>query len=212
MTQQQLAHRSNAAIISWAKDKPKLVIAIDGYTGIGKTTLLNNLAALNPNIIPVNRDDFVLPREVVQKKLAKAKDRSKIFELEVCDDEKLAGFVTMFRNTLNPCTIDTYDGGSGEVDIPKTYDFSKKIMVIEGVFMFHPHLELHKLWDKKIYLKGKIDKIDERRVKREKEKWGKDYFPEDHPDSYFRQVIIGLNRYVELYKPEQVADLVFEVD
>ncbi|MBI3442394.1 MAG: hypothetical protein HY007_01350 [Candidatus Sungbacteria bacterium] len=94
--------------------------------------------------------------------------------------------------------------------ISRTFDLSKRIMVIEGVFMFHPQL-LNDLWDKQIYLTGDIDKIDARRIKREQEKWGSDYFPETHPDSYFRQVTIALQRYIQQYKPEKVADLVLRV-
>ena len=206
-----LAQKINEVISGWAKDASKLVVAIDGYTGVGKTTLLNNLAAINPDIIPVNRDDFMLSREVVQEKLAKADDRSKVFELEVSDDKKLEDFIKKFRNTDEPYRIDTYDGVSGNVNVPKTYDFSKKIMVIEGVFMFHPEFSRSKFWDKRIYLQGDINKIDERRIKREKERWEKDYFPETHPDSYFKQVIIGLKRYIELYKPDKIADLVLKV-
>lgn len=211
LTPEILVHKVNELIISWAKTTDKLVVAIDGYTGIGKTTLLNNLASLNKNIIPVHRDDFLLSRKIVEEKLAKAGDRSKIFELEVCDVNRLEKFVNAYKATNEQYRIDTYDGVSGEVNILKTYDFSKKIMVVEGVFMFHPQLRLNKLWDKRIYLEGDTDKIDERRIKREKELWGKDYFPETHPDSYFRQVIIGLKRYIELYKPEKIADVVFKV-
>ena len=60
---------------------------------------------------------------------------------------------------------------------------------------------------------GDIDEIDARWIKREKEKWGNDYFPETHPDSYFRQVIMALlQRYTEQYRPEKVADFVLSVD
>jgi len=201
----------NKIIVGWAKEKSKLVVAIDGYTGIGKTTLLNNLVELNPDIVAVNRDDFLLPREIVRKKLVKVENRSKVFELEVNDNEKLENFVNKFRNSDEKYKIDTYNGVSGKVNIPKTFDFSKKIMVVEGVFMFHPQLPLNKLWDKRIYLEGDIQKIKERRIKREKERWGKDYFSETHPDSYFKQVIIGLNRYIELYKPNEIADFVLKV-
>ncbi len=212
MTPQELAQKCNEAITIWAKEKPKLVVAIDGYTGIGKTTLLNSLVILNSDIIAVNRDDFLLSKEMIKEKLAEAEDKSKIFELEVCDDKKLEDFVSAFRNTNSIYKIDTHNGVTGEINIPKNFDFSKKIMVVEGVFMFHPELPLNKLWDKRIYLEGDIDKIDERRVKREKERWGKDYFPETHPDSYFRQVTIALKRYIEIHKPAETADLVLRVD
>ena len=106
----------------------------------------------------------------------------------------------------------SHDGVSGKIEEDKIFDLSKRIMVVEGVFMFHPELPLNKLWDKRIYLRGDIDKIDERRIKLEKDRWGKDYFPETHPDSYFRQVTIGLRRNNELYKPEEIADLVLDAD
>jgi len=213
MDPQKIAEKVNDAINDWVKDASKLVVAIDGYTGIGKTTLLNYLASINPDILPVNRDDFLFSREIVKEKLSKTNDRSEVFELGVCDDKKMEDFITAFKkgDVVNYKT-DTFDSVSGKVDVPKSYDFSKKIMVVEGVFMFHPKLRLNKLWDKRIYLKGNIKKIDERRIKREKERWDKDYFPETHPDSYFRQVVIGLKRYIELYKPNEIADLVLRVD
>ena len=179
----------------WLEGKDKIVVAIDGYTGIGKTTLLNNLANKNPDILPVNRDDFLFSREVVREKLSKAEDRSKVFELEVCDDKKMEDFVNAFKNDkFSEYEIHTFDPISGEVNVLKKYDLSKRIMIVEGVFMFHPELPLNKLWDKRIYLEDK------------------DYFPETHPDSHFRQVTIGLKRYIELCKPNKIADLVIKMD
>ncbi len=211
MNSQEIAQKVNEAILQWSKDNRKLVVGIDGYTGIGKTTLLNNLVSLNSEILPVNRDDFQISKSEFEKIYKNADDRSRVFELEMNDSAKLEKLVQTFRISNEAYTIQAYDGATGELSIPKTFDLSKKVMVVEGVFMFHPKL-LNSIWDKRIYLKGDIEKIDERRVKREKERWGENYFPETHPDSYFRQVIIALRRYAELYKPEEQADLILDVD
>lgn len=211
MNPKQLAQEVNKSLEKWSKDTYKLVVAIDGYTGVGKTTLLKNLVEINPDILPVNRDDFQIPRDKFEELMKTRDDKSSIFELEMNDSAKLKKLVDTFRKSNELYKIMAYDGTTGKNIIPKTYDFSKKIMVIEGVFMLHPKL-LNKLWDKRIYLEGDINKIDARRVKREKERWGKDYFPEDHPDSYFRQVIIALKRYIETYSPQTLADLVLKVE
>ncbi len=201
----------NNAITQWAYGKEKLLVAVDGYTGIGKTTLADNLAVMNPDIIIVHRDDFLFSRKTVEDKLSRVADRSKVFELKVCDDNKLRELISAFRKDEKVHQIHTFNPISGEIDILKTFDLSKRIMVIEGVFMFHPRL-LNDLWDKRVYLAGDMNNINARRIAREQEKWGSDYFPETHPDSYFRQVTTALQRYIKQYQPEETADLVLRVD
>ena len=195
----------------WKREHSKLVVAIDGYTGVGKTTLLSELATINSDLLAVNRDDFLFSRKKVEELLNKAEDKSKVFESQVLDVEKVKALIHAFRNNQNVYSTRVYNPISGEIDIKKDFDLTKDILMIEGVFMFHPDLINH-LWDKRIYLKGDLEKIDRRRVEREKESWGRDYIEEIRPDSYFRQVVIGLKRYQKDYNPEQIADLVIDLD
>ena len=203
-------NKINSQIKLWSKTKPKLIIAIDGYTGVGKTTLLKNLHSINKDILVVHRDDFLIPRNKLQALLKKAKDKSKVFELEICDNKKIEKLITAFQKGEKIYTTKIYNSKNGKIDTPKTYNLSKKIMVIEGVFMFHPKL-LNRLWNKRIYLMGDIRKIDKQRVLREKKRWGKDYFPETHPDSYFRQVTIAFKRYQKRYRPDKKAYLIVKI-
>jgi uridine kinase len=206
----QTLHKINSQIKLWSDRKPKSIIAIDGYTGVGKTTLLNNLHSINKDILAVHRDDFLISRNKLQRLLKKAKDKSKVFELAISNYKKIEKLITAFQKGKRVYTTKTYNTKTGKIDIKKSYNLSKKVMVIEDVFMFHPKL-LNHLWNKRIYLMGDIRKIDKQRVLREKKKWGKDYFPETHPDSYFRQVTIAYKRYQKKYRPEKKADLVIKI-
>lgn len=197
-------------IVECSKKYRKLVVGIDGYSGIGKTTLLNKLVESNQNIIPVFRDDFSKPRKIIESLLKNTDDRSKIMESEWCDNERIRDLVKKFRESSATYTTKIYNSDTGEIDIEKTYDLSKQIMVIEGIFLFHPKL-IDDIFDLRIFIEGDNEVADERRRKREKERWGDKYFPDTHPDSYFRLVKIAFDRYYKLYKPQQRADLVIKI-
>lgn len=200
----------HSKILQWSEGRNKLVIAIDGYTGVGKTTILNALVQLNSDILPVHMDDFILPPAEFKKILTDSTDRSTAFELHRNDYAKVENLVNTFRATNEEVALLVSNPESGAIDVSKLLDCSKAIMIIEGVFMFHPKL-LNHLWDKRIYLDGDTGIIDARRIEREKQRWGEKYFPETHPDSFFGQVIIALKRYRKEYNPEGVADIVLQI-
>lgn len=197
-------------IAEYSKGHKKLVVGIDGYSGIGKTTLLNKLVENNQNILPVFRDDFIKSRKVIERLLKNADDKSKIMELEWCDNEKIKKLVDKFRKSDKPYSLKIFNPTTGNVDLKKIFDLSKKIMIVEGIFLFHPKLT-NDIFDLRILLEGDNEAADERRRKREKERWGDKYFPDTHPDSYFRLVKIAFDRYYKLYKPQQRADLIIKM-
>ena len=207
MSPEKLTQEANTKIKTWLNDKDKLVVAIDGYTGVGKTTLSDNLVVINPEIVAVHYDDFLISTRELNEKLRVAGTNQRE-EVPHHNFDEIKRLVESFKNIEKIYQTKIFNPDTGEVDRLMSYDFvGKKILLIDGVFMFHPG-RLNNLWDKRIYLDGNTAKIDERRIKRQKERWGDKYFPETHPDSHFRQLVIALKKYRQEYQPEKIADLV----
>ena len=167
---------------------------------------LRELIKNNQDIIPVFRDDFIKSRKIIGGLLKNTNDKSKVMELEWCDNEKIRDLTDSFKKGDEEYITKIYNPDTGDVDIEKVFDLSKKIMIIEGIFLFHPKL-IDDIFDLRIFLQGDNEVADEKRRKREKERWGDQYFPDTHPDSYFRLVKIAFDRYYKLYNPQQRSDL-----
>ncbi|MFZ6015942.1 MAG: hypothetical protein ACOYUZ_06370 [Patescibacteria group bacterium] len=103
-----------------------------------------------------------------------------------------------------------YNPETGVCDIEQEYDTSKRILVIEGIFLYHEK-QFRNVFDLKVFLECDRGAADQRRIAREKAKWGDDYFPHDHPDSYFRLVSIAFDRCLATQKPKEFADLILSV-
>lgn len=205
-----LAQKINKAISAYAKATTKLVVAIDGYSGIGKTTLLKSLAKNNKEILPVFIDDFILTGKSRLASIRKAKDKSKVFELKWNNVKMIKQLIHKFRTSNQLYSIKIYNPKTNKYDTAKTFDLSRKVLVLEGIFLFHPKL-FKNIFDVRIYLDTDTKKADERRVRREKKRWGKKYFSEDHPDSFVRLFKVAYARYVKQYQPSKLADLVLKV-
>jgi len=206
-----LAFEINSTIQSWSKENPRLIVALDGYTGVGKTTISNEIEKINSNILVIHQDDFLISKLDLENLLKAAIDKSEVFELKNIDYRNLESVLAKYKAGEMVCKIKVFNSKTGCADIDKVYDLSKNVVLVEGIFMFHPD-GINRIWDRRIYLDGNIEEINRRRVQREKTRWGKDYFPEDHPDSYLGQVIVALNRYIKKYRPEKLADIVFNID
>lgn len=80
-----------------------------------------------------------------------AKDKAKVFEYEWYRYDDLEKLVKQFMKKRGVVKAKVYDYDKNDFTVRK-YDLSKKIMVIDGIFLFHPKHAINKLWDKKIYL------------------------------------------------------------
>ncbi len=201
-----------AATKKWKTPGAKIIIGIDGYSGAGKTTLLKDVD--NYDILVVNRDDFAVPRKdfgIMYKNAKTDDEKVEIMVNETIDIEELVNFLKKYKkgNTLEKWTL--RGDISGLKDEVKEFDFSKEVLIVEGIFLFR-HDHLSDLIDRKVFIDIDQDVADERRRKREKEKWGEEYFPDTHPDSYFKYLKIGFNNYLREQNPIEQADLVISTD
>lgn len=175
----------------WTQGKQKLVVGIDGYSGVGKTTLAKHLAINAPNVEVIFMDDFVSTANTKERLIPQLKSNSNSLSLEWAPPDglkKLQMYIQKFKARKK----------------------GAHMLVVEGIFLLHPDVLRDNL-DKIIYLDANLKQADERRIKREKKRWGKDYFPETHPDSFARLFKIAHKRYRKLYKPKQNADVVMRM-
>lgn len=189
----------------WAAGGKKLVVGIEGYSGSGKTAVLEWVTEHDTRVQPVYIDDFIFDPMYRYELMSQAEDKSTVIELHWADFKAIRKLVDTYKQSRTDIyTIRLPDG-----DL-KSYDLSKPILILEGVFLFNPLL-LDKHLDKRVYINIGLQTANKQRVKREKARWGDQYAPESRPDSFYRQFEIAYKRYQQKYKPSDIADLVLSL-
>lgn len=192
------------------KSGEKLVVGIDGYAGSGKTTVADYLGKLNKDVLVVHLDDFIQHWQDRKKWMDTAENKADVFEYKWYRYDALEKLINEFKNKqTGQLKIKTYDFDKNDFNLGTEFDLSKKILVIDGIFLFHPEHAISKQWDKKIYLHIDFDKGDKRRIAREKRKWGKNFMPDNHPNSYVMAFKQAYKHYIEKYAPQEKADFVY---
>ncbi len=211
MTKSELfARRLNKKILELRAENPVLLVAIDGYAASGKTTVLNHLTKLNTDILPIHLDDFLVSGLKRKKMLSKAKEveKSTIYQLNWYEYKIIEKLLKEFKaKKAKTFKYNIFDYDKNKY-IPTHFDLSKKILVIEGIFLFHPKLKISKEWDLKVFIDTDLEKSDKRLMTREKKRWGKNYVSEDHPDSFIKVFKRAYREYLKTYKPSEIADLI----
>lgn len=183
------------------KNKKRIIVGIDGYSASGKSTVLDCLMELNSNITGIHLDDFLKSSEDRVELMRAAEDKSKVFEYEWYKYPILEEIFKKWKNGTKEvikCTIYDYDK---KEYVEKEYDLSNNILVIEGIFLFHPNLVLNKYLDERFYIEVDFEKTDIIREEREKKRWGEGYVPPTHPDSFVLPYMEAYRRYVKNYYP-----------
>lgn len=210
---EQIAAKANKKIREWSQQHKRLIVVIDGYAGSGKTSIADFIAKLNSDCLVVHLDDFIRHWKLRKQMMDAVQDRSKIFEYKWYRYDAIRRLAEAFLNgRRKQIRLKTYDFDKNEFAAPRVFDLSRNILVIEGVFLLHPRHKINAFWEKRVFLKADLKKADARRIAQEKKRWGKDYVPESHPQSYVRDFKTAYQRYLSRYRPERRADLVIDVD
>lgn len=207
----EIAEKIDRMIKKWLPNRKKIVIAIDGYSGSGKTTVLEYLARINSNVLPLFLDDFIEHWSKRKEMMSQTEDKSRVFELKWYRYREIEELILKFREQKDSFhRARVYDYERNDFGPIKEFDLSKRVLVVEGIFLFHPKHKINRMWDKKIYLDINFEKGDRRRIQRQMEKWGEQYIPETHPDSYVLPFKQAYRRYLEKYKVGNKVDAVIK--
>lgn len=199
----QISNEIIKTILSWSTDQPKLVVAIDGIPGVGKSTILDLMEGKISALL-LHMDNFLTPIDYRTKLLAK-KPTPKEFQDGLFDYSDIREFIKLYKKgSKEEVTILTYKSGKRQIE--KTYDLTKPILIIEGTYLFDTKY-FENLWDKTIYLDGDENQIKQRRIQRTKQLMGKNYISEDDPKSFFNFGLKVYHDYQEKFQPKQKADL-----
>jgi len=208
---ERIAKRICEQLQVWKKDHAKLVVAIDGYAGSGKTTVGDFIAQHDKDVLSIHLDSFIRHWKERKQMIEKAKDKPKVFEYHWYRYNDVERLIKAFLQGKKTISLKIYDYDKNDFGPKKTFDLSKKVLVIDGIFLFHPKHEMDKLIHKKVYLDTDFVRADNKRVAREKKKWGKKYLSENHPDNWVKYFKVAYRGYVMKYNPTQKADQVFKV-
>ena len=203
-----IAKNINKQIKTWQKNHSRLIVAIDGYSGSGKTTISDEIGKQNKDVLIVHLDAFIKYWKDRKEMIENTKTKSKVFEYNWYRYYELEKLIKAFKGGKESVKIKTYDYNKNDFNSGEIFNLNKKILVIDGIFLLHPKHEINKLWDKKIYLNVNFKEADKRRQIREKKLFKDKYLPENSKDNWIRYFKIAYRRYIKKYNPEEIADVI----
>lgn len=175
----------------WRARTELLTIGIDGYSGIGKTTILSQLLSENPSYMGLSMDAYASTRLLPNDSVRIRESTSEEFPLRWHPEDgltKLRAEVIGFKGGKSPHTL----------------------LIVEGIFLLHPNV-LRGMLDKTIYIHSDERESDLRRRTRDLKRWGPQYVPDTERESYARLYKDAFRKYVETTHPADRADIAFGI-
>lgn len=167
-------------------DQELIILAIDGSSAAGKTTLAERLAArYNAQLFHI--DDFFLPAEQrTEERLAAVG--------EFFDKERLLAEVLEPLQTGQPVIFRKFDCVTQSFSPPQLVE-KKRIVIIEGVYSLHP--DLRKFYDLQLFLYvGRSEQIRRLQARNPEklDQYLEDWLPRE--ESYFNKYNFRQENYI----------------
>lgn len=201
-TVEQMAEPLLRKLDEWETGR-KTIVGIEGYSATGKTTLLNYVGALRPEVLALEVDDFLAPareREAVTVPWLEPDWRkAPWFRYRILEE-----LLMQYEESDLPYSSPVYNRKSKEFDGKKVFDLSRATMVAEGTFLLQSPLA-NRL-DYLVYVDLPFDIADRRRWERHMQK-------EPNADrvkhlAWVEEFIKLYSEYLETQEPHKRADLV----
>ncbi|MDX9893313.1 MAG: hypothetical protein RB292_02765 [Patescibacteria group bacterium] len=198
-------------IKKWQRELPnkKLIIGIDGPSGLGKTVILKELAYKNKDITAVHLDYFMYSSAFRRKALESYQNKCQVFEEKWYKTKLIKKMAKDFRSARKKYFVlknICYKKNKGPQIIQ--LNLNNEVLLVEGIFLKNTKM-FENIFDKIIFIKLKNEYL-EKRIKR---RFDANY-PNGDYEAYRRSMINFNNawqKYLKDYQPDKTASSILNI-
>jgi uridine kinase len=183
----------------------KIVVAIDGPCGIGKTTIAKTLSKKHEYITHLGLDNFMYPPNERTDSLLKTNDKVRVFQDNWHNIDKFKKYVTKFKTSNENLVISVLNTITKKHE-QQTVDCSSDVLIVDGVFL-HDKKKFDDVFDLYCLIDVDPEKILHRNEKRFEAKYSMK--PQELEDRmlWIKLFNLAWKDYIKEYRPESVTDL-----
>jgi uridine kinase len=204
----EIIEHISTGLEKWTVSGRKMVIGIDGESGIGKTTIAKELANLYPELIfHFSLDFFIKPAQERYSSLRKIDKKTEVFEKDWFYLDRFEKLVNSFKEgDIYKCSKII---GRNDKDI----EFDNKVLLVDGIFL-HNRVMFKKSFDKIIYLYSDKEIVETRRKRRRERLYCKSGDQDKLKKTDLMEQLLAMAHedYVDKYNPIDNSDLVIKIE